>query len=91
MKKYMIVATTADKSHAYFYHGKDKKGVPILYGFLNYHNTKVYPRIFTSAKQADDVSNYIREYLKTTTYKSLIVELWTEEKVNNTIEKLVNG
>ena len=37
MKKYMIVLATADREHVYFYHGKDKKGMPIFYGFLNYH------------------------------------------------------
>ena len=91
MKKYMIVLATADKKHLYIYHGKDKKGMPIFYGFLNYHNTKVYPRTFTSTKQADEVCNSIRDYLKATMYKSLNVELWTEEEVNNKIEELVNG
>ena len=43
---YMIVAVTKDREHLYIYHGKDKKGKPIFYGFMNDKNTKVYPRVF---------------------------------------------
>ena len=81
---YMIVAVTKDREHLYIYHGKDKNGVPIFYGFLNEKNTKVYPRVFTNDTQAIEVAEGVNEYLylKTTIYKSLNAEVWTNENVN---------
>lgn len=83
---YMIVAVTKDNEHLYIYHGKDKNGVPIFYGFLNEKNTKVYPRVFTNDSQAIDVAEGIKEYIKTTIYTSLNVEVWTDENVKFYVE-----
>ena len=88
--KWMIVAITADREHCYYYHGKDKNGVPIFYGYLNYKNTKVYPRIFSSFTQADDVIKTIESHLENSMYKSLHYEIWTDDNVEfrvNTINK----
>lgn len=83
---YMIVAVTKDREHLYIYHGKDKNGVPILYGFLNEKNTKVYPRVFTNDTQAIEVAEGIQKYLKSTIYTSLNVEVWTDENVKFYLE-----
>lgn len=79
---YMVVAVTNDREHLYIYHGKDKQGVPILYGFMNEKNTKVYPRVFGNYPQAVDVANTIQKYLSDSRYKSLSAEVWEEEHVN---------
>lgn len=83
---YMIVAVTEDREHLYIYHGKDKNGVPIFYGFLNEKNTKVYPRVFTNDTQAIEVAEGINDYLKTTMFKSLKTEVWTDENVKFYLE-----
>lgn len=88
--KYMIVAVTEDREHLYIYHGKDKKGEPIFYGFMNEKNTKVYPRVFNNDTQATEVADGINEYLKTTIYKSLKVEVWTDDKVENYLKVKFN-
>ena len=80
--RYMVVAVTNDREHLYIYHGKDKQGVPILYGFMNEKNTKVYPRVFGNYPQAVDVANTIQKYLSDSRYKSLSAEVWEEEHVN---------
>lgn len=79
---YMVIAVTQDREHLYIYHGKDKQGVPILYGFMNEKNTKVYPRVFGNYPQAVDVANTIQKYLSDSRYKSLSAEVWEEEHVN---------
>jgi hypothetical protein len=80
---FMIVAVTNDKEHLYIYHGKDKQGVPILYGFMNSKNTKVYPRVFGNFSQAIDMADNIATYLNGTIYKSLKAEVWTDDEVEN--------
>lgn len=79
--KWYIVAISNDREHCYYYHGKDKKGVPIFYGYLNYKNTKVYPRIFSSSAQADDVIKSIESHLENSMYKSLHYEVWRADLV----------
>ena len=79
---YMIVATSENDEHTYYYHGKDKKGVPIFYGFLNNKNTKVYPRVFSSDAQAIEVAEGIKGYIENSMFKSLKVQVWSEENVN---------
>ena len=83
---YMIVAVTKDREHLYIYHGKDKQGVPIFYGFLYEKNTKVYPRVFTNDTQAIEVAEGVNDYLKTTMFKSLSAEVWTDENVKFYLE-----
>ena len=80
---YMIVAVTKDREHLYIYHGKDKKGKPIFYGFMNDKNTKVYPRVFGNFSQAFDMANNIAKSLNDTIFKSLKAEVWTDEEVEN--------
>lgn len=83
---YMIVAVTKDNEHLYIYHGKDKQGVPILYGFLNTKNTKVYPRVFGNYSQAVDVADGIANYLSNSMFSALKSEVWEEEDVKNYLE-----
>ena len=83
---YMIVAVTEDREHLYIYHGKNKNGVPIFYGFLNDKNTKVYPRIFSGNSQANEVSDGIQKQLKNTMFNSLNIEVWTDENVKFYLE-----
>jgi len=78
---YMVVAVTKDREHLYIYHGKDKKGEPIFYGFMNDKNTKVYPRVFGNFSQAIDMADNIATYLNGTIYKSLKAEVWTDNEV----------
>ena len=80
---YMIVAVTKDREHLYIYHGKDKKGEPIFYGFRNDKNTKVYPRVIGNFSQAVDMANNIATCLNDTIFKSLKAEVWTDEEVEN--------
>ena len=80
---YMIVAVTKDREHLCIYHGKDKKGTPIFYGFMNDKNTKVYPRVFGNFSQAVDMANNIATCLNGTIFKSLKAEVWTNEEVEN--------
>lgn len=80
---YMIVAVTKDREHLYIYHGKDKKGMPIFYGFMYDKNTKVYPRMFGNFSQAIDMADNIATYLNGTIYKSLKAEVWTDNEVEN--------
>ena len=80
---YMIVAVTKDREHLYIYHGKDKNGEPIFYGFMNYKNTKVYPRVFGNFLQASDAADNITISLNDTIYKSLNAEVWDDEDVKN--------
>ena len=79
---YMIVAVTKDREHLYIYHGKDKKGKPIFYGFMNDKNTKVYPRVFGNFSQAILVADNIATSLNDTIYKSLNTEVWDDVDVN---------
>ena len=79
---YMIVAVTKDREHLYIYHGKDKKGTPIFYGFMNDKNTKVYPRVFGNLSQAILVADNIATSLNNTIYKSLNTEVWDDVDVN---------
>ena len=79
---YMIVAVTKDREHLYIYHGKDKKGKPIFYGFMNDKNTKVYPRVFGNLSQAILVADNIATSLNDTIYKSLNTEVWDDVDVN---------
>lgn len=79
---YMIVAVTKDREHLYIYHGKDKKGEPIFYGFMNDKNTKVYPRVFGNLSQAILVADNIATSLNNTIYKSLNTEVWDDVDVN---------
>ena len=81
--RYMIVAVTKDREHLYIYHGKDKKGKPIFYGFMNDKNTKVYPRVFGNFSQAIDMANNVATCLNGTIFKSLKAEVWTDEEVEN--------
>ena len=83
---YMIVAVTEDREHLYIYHGKDKQGVPILYGFMNEKNTKVYPRVFGNYSQAVGVADGIANYLSKSMFKSLSAEVWEEENVKFYLE-----
>ena len=80
---YMIVAVTKDREHLYIYHGKDKNGEPIFYGFMNNKNTKVYPRVFGNFSQAVGVADNIATSLNNTIYKSLNAEVWDDEDVKN--------
>ena len=80
---YMIVAVTKDREHLYIYHGKDKNGEPIFYGFMNDKNTKVYPRVFGNLSQAILVADNIATSLNDTIFKSLKAEVWTNEEVEN--------
>lgn len=79
---YMIVAVTKDREHLYIYHGKDKNGEPIFYGFMNNKNTKVYPRVFGNLSQAILVADNIAASLNDTIYKSLNTEVWDDVDVN---------
>ena len=79
---YMIVAVTKDRKHLCIYHGKDKKGTPIFYGFMNDKNTKVYPRVFGNLSQAILVADNIATSLNNTIYKSLNTEVWDDVDVN---------
>ncbi len=79
---YMIVAVTKDREHLYIYHGKDKNGEPIFYGFMNDKNTKVYPRVFGNLSQAILVADNIATSLNDTIYKSLNTEVWDDVDVN---------
>lgn len=79
---YMIVAVTKDREHLYIYHGKDKNGEPIFYGFMNDKNTKVYPRVFGNLSQAILVADNIATSLNNTIYKSLNTEVWDDVDVN---------
>ncbi len=79
---YMIVAVTKDREHLYIYHGKDKNGEPIFYGFMNNKNTKVYPRVFGNLSQAILVADNIATSLNDTIYKSLNTEVWDDVDVN---------
>ena len=79
----MIVSVTKYREHLYIYHGKDKKGEPIFYGFMNDKNTKVYPRVFGNFSQAIDMTDNIAKSLNDTIFKSLKAEVWTNEEVEN--------
>ena len=79
---YMMVAVTKDREHLYIYHGKDKNGEPIFYGFMNDKNTKVYPRVFGNLSQAILVADNIATSLNNTIYKSLNTEVWDDVDVN---------
>lgn len=79
---YMIVATTENDEHTYYYHGKDKKGVPIFYGFLYNKNTKVYPRVFSNDTQALEFADTIKKHIENSMFKSLKVEVRSVENVN---------
>ena len=82
----MIVAVTKDREHLCIYHGKDKRGTPIFYGFMNDKNTKVYPRVFGNFSQAIDMTDNIAKSLNGTIFKSLKPEVWTDEEVENYLE-----
>lgn len=79
---YMVVAVTNDREHLYIYHGKEKNGVPILYGFMNEKNTKIYPRVFGNYSQAVEMADKVADYLSGTIFASLKAEVWTDEDVN---------
>lgn len=79
---YMVVAVTNDREHLYIYHGKEKDGVPILYGFMNEKNTKIYPRVFGNYSQAVEMADKVAAYLSGTIFTSLKAEVWTDEDVN---------
>ena len=87
---FMIVAVTEDREHLYIYHGKDKQGVPILYGFMNTKNTKVYPRVFGNYSQAVDVADTIQVHLSNSMFKSLGAKVWDEEAVKCYLETKFN-
>ena len=78
----MFVAVTIYRVHLYVYHGKDKNGELIFYGFMIDKNTKVYPRVFGNLSQAILVADNIATSLNNTIYKSLNTEVWDDVDVN---------
>lgn len=83
---FMVVAVTNDGENLYIYHGKDKKGEPIFYGFENNKNTKVYPRLYKDFSQAVDIANNIAIRLCKSNFKNLETGVWSEDSVKFYLE-----